>query len=347
MALQVEGIADLLTTTLKQLGRFKFTDAAASLQKYTAFTSLMREGKAMKYNDGTAIQWNVMVAAGNAARMTGLYAVDQVNQGDYMKVASVPWRHITHNFAYDRRELAINAGASRILDIVKTRRYACYLQLAEKLETQLWSIPTSSTSDDIYGIPYHIVKNATEGFNGGHASGFSDWAGLSRTTYTNLKNYTAPYTTISRDDFLTKLSDACDKTFFQPPVEQASYGGARDYGFYTTLTTRRKLKNLLEQQNDNLGMDLDPFTGRVTFRRTPVEWVPKLDSDTDAPFYGINWTSLHPAILTSEYFREQGPSIVGGQHTVFAFFVDSTMNLECWNPREQFVLSNGTSGSVS
>lgn len=352
-SLQIEGIADMLATTLKNLGRFKFTDAAASLNRYPAFQQLMRKGHASKYNNGTAIQWSVMVGAGPAARMTGLYGVDQISQGDYMKTCSVPWKHLTHNFCYDRREMAINSGESRILDIIKARRYAAWLQVAEKLETQFWSIPTVAGDDNLYGIPYHVVKSSTAlsssntGFTGGHASSQSDWAGQSRTTYTNLRNWAAPYTNVSKDDLISSLSDGMDRTHWMPPVEQPAYSTGRDYGIYTTLGVRKKMKQLAEGQNDNLGVDLDPYNGRVSFRRTPVEWVPKLDSDTDAPLYFLNWSGIHPAILMSEFMREQGPTVISGQHTVFAFYIDLTMNTECWNPREQGVLSTGTSGVVS
>lgn len=346
MALQVENIADLLVTTQKQLGKFKFTDAVASIQNYHAFKQLMRKGKASKYDDGTSINWQVMVDAGAAARMVGLYATDITQQGDYLKTANIPWRHCTHNYLYDSRELAINAGPSRILDIMKVRRYAAWLQIAEKLETQFWSSPVSG-SDDIHGIPYHIVKNASEGFNGGHASGHSDWAGLSRTTYTNLKNYTYQYSNVTKPDFVRGLSAASDRTNFMPPVEYPSYSSQHDYAYCTTRTVRQSLKELLEAQNDNLGNDIDSKNGLVTYRRTRVDWVPKLDSDTDNPFYGINYSHLRPAILTSLWMKEQGPHRVDMKHTVFVFYIDLTMNLECTNPREQFVLATGTSGSVS
>lgn len=347
MALQIEGVADLLTTTLKKLGRFKFSDAATRLQRYPAFQMLMRKDHAAFYDDGTAIQWNVKVARGSAARMTGLYGQDTVNQGDTQKVASVPWRHLTHNFAYDERELSVNSGESRILELVKVKRYDCWVEVAEKVETQFWATPNVLLTDDIYGVPYHIVKNNIEGFNGGHATGFSDWAGLSRTTYEGLKNYTAQYGAVSKEDFVSKLSDALDKTHFMPPVEAPLYGTKHNHAYYTTLAVRKGLKGLIELQNDNLGEDVDAMNGRVRVRKTPVEWVPLLDSDTDAPFYGINWDTLKPAIMRSWFLREKGPKEVSLQHTVFVFFVDLMMNIEARSPRDNFVLAKNTTGSAS
>lgn len=343
-ALQAEGINDMLITTQKKLGRFKFQDAAQTLQRYPAFTQIMRGSRSQKYGDGIGINWQMGVVSGAEARMAGFYAKDIVNQGDNMKTATMGWKRCTHNYAYDEAELSMNAGESRILDIMKSRKFYAWLKVAEKLETQFWRTPGST--DDINGIPYHVVKNATTGFNGGHASGQSDWCGLSRTTYTNLKNYTADIDEISKDDAIDKMSDAMDLTYFMPPVEYQAYSTARDYGIYTTRVNRRKLKRLAESQNDNLGIDLDPYSDRITFRRVPIEWVPILENDSDAPIYGINWSTLHAAILTSWFMREKGPKEVNLQHTTFVFFIDLIMNLECWSPRENWVLSFGTSGSV-
>jgi hypothetical protein len=344
-ALQADNVADLLVTTLRNLGKFKWTDAAARLQRYVAFTELMRKHR-VGFSDGYGVQWQVQVAQTNGARMTGLYGVDNVNQGDLMKSAYLPFRHLTNNFAYDRRELQMNGGASRILDLIKVRRYDCWLGVAEKLETQFWSAP-SSGDDNCHGVPYHIVKNASTGFNGGHASGHSDWAGLSRTTYDKLKNFTGAYSAISKDDLVATWSRAADECFFMPPVEQPSYSTGREYGYYTARAVRQGFKTLIEAQNDNLGDDLDSKHGRVMFRRTPVEWVPKLDSDTDAPLYGINWGVLRPVFLQGEYMREDGPTKKDGQHTTYVFHVDLSFNIQCTDPRSCFVLSNGVSGTVS
>lgn len=343
-ALQAEQISDMLITTQKKLGRFRFQDAAQQLQRFPAFTQLMRKNRTQQYGDGIGINWQVGVSAGAEARMAGFYAKDIVNQGDNLKTATLGWKRVTHNYAYDEAELSMNMGESRILDIMKHRKFYAWLKVAEKVEYQLWRNPSSN--DDINGIPYHVVKNATTGFNGGHAPGQSDWCGLSRNEFPTLKNYTADLDEISKDDCIDKISDALDLTNFVAPVDYPAYSTARDYGMYTTRVNRRKLKRLAETQNDNLGIDLDPYNDRITIRRIPIEWVPLLDNDTDAPLYGINWSVMHAAVLTSWFMREKGPKEVNLQHTVFVFFIDLIMNTENWEPRANFVLSFGTTGGV-
>lgn len=347
MALQAADMLDLITTTQKNLGRFRFADAATRLQRYPAFEMLMRKDGVETYDEGFALQWNVKVQRGSPARMTGMYGTDVINQKETQKTATLPFRHLTHNYAFDEHEIAMNQGAARILQLVKVRRYDCWVEVAEKVETQLWANPDANATDDVNGIPYHIVKNASTGFNGGHATGFSDWAGLSRTTYSGLKNYTGNYAQVTKDDFVPTLSDALDKCHFKAPVEAPLYNTRQSYKFYTTLVVRRKLKQILEQQNDNLGEDIDSMNGRVRVRKTPVEWVPLLDSDTDDPFYGVNWDTFKVSILTPFFLRESKPKEVSLQHTVFVVFVDLSLNTQCYAPRENFVLSKGTSGGAT
>lgn len=346
MALQAADMADLITTTQKNLGRFKFSDAATRLQRYPTFEMLMRKNNASTYPDGYALQWNVKVSRGSPARMTGMYGTDIINQKDTQKTATLPFRHLTHNYAFDEHEIAMNSAEARILQLVKVRRYDCWVEVAEKVETQMWANPNASATDDINGIPYHIVKGSTDGFTGGHASGFSDWCGLSRTAYTGLKNYSATYVNVTPEDFVSKLSDALDLTNFKAPVEAPMYGTKSNYAYYCGLQTRKGLKQILERQNDSLGEDVDSMNGRVRVRKTPVDYVSLLDSDTDRPFYGINWDTFKVAVLVPFFLRESKPEKVSLQHTVFVVFVDLSLNTECYSPRDNFVLTKGTSGQA-
>jgi hypothetical protein len=282
----------------------------------------------------------VMVDHSGAARNTGLYATDSVNVSDVMKQGSIGWRHSTTNYAYERREIAMNRDPARIVELLKIRRADSQISMAELMETNLWSAPSSSTDEESpHGIPYWFVKNATEGFNGGIPSGFSDVGGLSPTTYPRWSNWTAQYTTVSKTDLIRKWRKASVFTNFKSPTEIPSYNTGNRYGYYSNYAVVGTLEEILEAQNENLGNDIASKDGQVVFRRNPVVWTPKLEADTQNPVYGINWGTLKPVFLKGEYMREEGPTKAPNSHTVHQVFVDCTWNMICRDRRRNFVLA--------
>lgn len=345
-ALQADDIADLVIAADRNRGRMKWTDIASTLQEYVALPQLLDKNK-VGFDSGRGMQWQVMVTLSNAAQNVGMYGVDSVNVSDVLKTCSLQWRHTTTNYAFERREIAMNREPERILELLKPREYDAMVSLAEKMENNFWSLPASDSTVDPHGVPYWVVKNAIEGFNGGHPSGYSDVAGLSRTTYPGWRNYTAPYSDISKADLIRKWRRASVFTKFKPYTQYPSYAnGKSKYGYYTNYSVLGRLEEMLESQNDNLGNDVASMDGEVTFRRTSVMWVPKLENDTDNPIYGLNWAWFRPVFLKGEYMKKTGPMLAPNQHTVYHTFIDITYNFECRNCREQFVLSNGTSGTV-
>ena len=227
--LQADDIADLITITQKDLGRLRWTDLSYDLQEYIALPSLLQKEK-VAFGSGYGMQWNVMTGTSGAAKDVGLYEVDNVNVSDVMQTATIPWRHMTTNYAIERREVSMNSGAAQIVDLVKIRRHDAMVDLAKHCESRFWSRPANSSDNkQIYGVPYWIVYNASAGFNGGIPGGsdFSDVAGLNPSTYDQWKNYTANYTTVSSTDLIRKWRKAATFTKFMTPHPNNPYGGDR------------------------------------------------------------------------------------------------------------------------
>ena len=338
--LQADDIADLITITQKDLGRLRWTDLSYDLQEYIALPSLLQKEK-VAFGSGYGMQYNVMTGTSGAAKDVGLYEVDNVNVSDVMQTATVPWRHMTTNYAIERREIAMNTGAAQIVDLVKIRRHDSMVDLAKHLESRFWSRPASSSDNkQMYGVPYWIVYNSSDGFTGltPGSSDFSDVAGLNPSTYDQWRNYSATYTTVSSTDLIRKWRKAATFTKFMTPHPNNPYGGDRA-GYYTNYDVIGPLEEVLEAQNDNLGNDIASKDGKLLFRQVPVTWVPHLEDFTGDPIYGINWGVFKPAFLSGEYLREEGPNKASNQHTVFQTHVDLTMNTICYDRRRNFVLA--------
>lgn len=335
-------VGDLIASTLPELGELRFTEIATDLQDHTAMRNLLRKNRVI-FESGRAVQWNVMVTYGGAAANVGLYASDNVNTPDVMTTASVDWRFTNTNYAVDARIIAMNRQPRMIVNMLQEQRFQALIGLAELMESNFWGPPVQSTDGlTPWGINTWVVKNATEGFNGGAPAGYTS-IGLNPTTYPRWQNWTYQYTIVSKDDLVRHWRTAATKTRFKPVVDGTpTYDTGDVYGFYTNYNVIQPLEELLEAQNDNLGSDVASQDGKVVFRRAPVMWVPKLDADTTNPVYGLDWGVLKTAILRGWWLKETAVPIVPGQHTVAAQFIDLVYQWIIRDRRRMFVLATGT-----
>ena len=341
--IQPENVADLVTDTLRDLGKPKFTDISSNIQNHVAFKNLLHENR-VTLGSGYGIQFNVLVNQSNAARNVSINESDNVNMVDGMVQANTVWRGSQTSYMVIRQLLSMNREPSRIVDYVKQQRLMAMISLAELMESNWWGVPSSTDTKTPYGYGYWIVKNATAGFNGGILSGFTTVAGLSNTTYPNWANWTAPYTNVTRDDFIRAARKAATFTDFRPPVDGIpSPNTGDDYGNYTNYSVLQPLEEALESQNDSLGQDIASQDGKVMFRHVPVVWVPWLERDTTNPFIGINWGWLKTYILEDEWMRETSIPNTPGQHNAHSRFLDLTYQFVSKNRRCHYIISNGTS----
>ena len=341
-ALTAPQLGDLVNTTLRDLGKPKFTEIATDLQRHTAMRNLLKKYR-IELTSGYGVQFDVMVAQSGAAANVGLGASDNVNIVDTMTQATADWRNTTTNYAVIGQEISMNSEPSRIVDLVKTRRIAAMISMAEIMEANFWGPPVAITDSlTPWGINTWVVKNATEGFNGGVPTGYTT-IGLNPTTYPRWQNWTYQYTAVSRDDLIRHWRKAATFTDFQPPVDGIpTFNTGDQYGFYTNYGVIGPLEEALESQNENLGNDLASKDGHTMFRRVPVSWVPKLEADTTNPVYGLNWGWLKTYILKGWWLKETHVPIYPGQHTVSAHFMDCTYQFITKNRRCHFVLATGT-----
>jgi hypothetical protein len=357
-----DAIGDLVASTLKDLGRFKWTNIMSTLQKFTFLNEMLKANK-VGFDSGYALQWNVAVTRGTNARMVGLGAVDVVNINDGMVQGTAPWRYMVGAWGFERREILQNKNNyTRIFELIKFRRAQSMQDVAELMEAQGWQLP-GGTSDtlNLFGIPYWIVPNATEGFNGLNPYGYTAGAGgIDSTTYPNWSNYTAQFADYSKPDLIRKMRRALEWTQFESPdiVEEAEYSTGDKRGIYTTWQGRERLEEIAEQQNDNLGRDVTAMAGKVRVHGIAVNWVPKLEQLTGTgtfsnanytstgalpvgvqPYYGINWSDFKPVFMSGDYMRESGPKEAPNQHNLMRTFIDFSLNTICHNRRSNWILT--------
>lgn len=345
--LQAEDIDDLITNTQKELNKGRFTQIAQKLQNYEGVSRLFSKDK-VNFKSGTSINKNVMVKDSGAARMVGLYSVDDVNNPAMMKSINVPWRHTETSWSLDIVEGLMNRTPAEIVDMVIERHLGSMISMAALVEKEWWGEPTgTSDNSNVFGMTYWIVANATTGFNGGNHTNFSAGpGGLDSSVFTRWKNYTALYADITRADLVRKMKIGLHKVDFQTPTGLGDFrnGNGHRYRMYLSIENLTELEELAENQNERLGRDLSSMDGVTTFRGFPLIWAASLDGVTSPtnPIYMIDTSTFRPVVLTGNFFRQTGPKEAPGQHNVRQSFLDLSWNVMCDDRRRNAVFVTAT-----
>jgi len=348
-------IIDLATTTQKELGRLKFNQIAQTLQHYDVMSKIMKRDK-VQFDGGKMISKNIMVDNSQAARNTSLYEKDSMNVADIMKTIETPWRHTTTNYTFERREMSMQGGKTKIVDLMKVRRTDAMLALIELMEKNFWGAPADSNDTKTpFGVKYWINKadSLSAGVsNAGFDSGNPSWdpgKGPGGLSHPKWKNWVGKYAAVSKNDLILHMRRAHRKIGFKSPVDVPDYrkGKGKTYRIYMDLETIEKMEKLGEQQNENLGRDLAPYDDEMTFRRHPLVWSPQLDPGDEedggvgnkaGDIYFINFAWFYPVFLRGEYLREDKPEKSPVQHTVFVTHIDLSWNVICNDLRRQAIL---------
>ena len=294
MSITTEDLGDLVNTTLTAFDYGKWTDLTGDIQEYHALPNILKKEK-VKFKTGKNIGVNIATDSNGQARWVGFFETDNYNIRDVMSQGTAPWRHATWNYSYDRREEEINSGdKEQIVDLVKTRRGTSFIEGAKLLEAGFWGKPaTSADVTTVWGVDMFIVRNATTGFNGGNPSGFTTGAIFDSTVQTRWKNHTAQFVNFTKSDAVRKMRQSATKTMFKSPVDQSEIrNGALKRAIYSGYSNIAAAEELAEAQNENLGNDLASRDGSAYFRKVPFIYAPQLDSDTQTPVYGIDWSTF-------------------------------------------------------
>lgn len=332
---------DFVELTQKNFKRQKWVDLSLDYQEYI-FPTVFLKGKSDPEQGGSHLNWKVQVTNTGTFRDSELFDADQTAVVDLMKAVEIPWSKQTVNFSYDIDEEVFQTDRETIIKEIQVREHSMYNDYFEGMEERLWGMPvgTDDSPRPPSGIPYWIVKNATEGFNGGNPSGHTAGAGgLSSTTYPNWSNWTFSATSVDRDDFIAKALKACEFTkFMAPKAYNELAAGEGKWGFFTTYRLLALLEKYLQSSNDNLGVDLAKYAGAVTLKGNPIKWVPYLQAnDTQDPFYGINWSTLKYFFRKGRSMVRHPPQLRDNQHTVRVVHMDNWGNFCCYNRRKNFV----------
>jgi hypothetical protein len=243
----------------------------------------------------------------------------------------------------------MNRAPRKIVDLALTRRMSSFISAIKLFESKFWRVPATSDTVNPYGVPYWVVKNATEGFYGQLPSGYTSVGGLVPSAYLNpdgtskWANWTFQYNAVTRDDLIRKWRKAAEFTDFDTAApDMPTFNTGDDCGYFSNWGVIGLLVEILQTNNDDLGPDIAQYEGKTMFLQKPVVRVPQLEEDTTNPVYGLNFGEFKIAGLRGEWLNETKVPIMPGQHTVSATFTDCTLQPFTRNRRRHFVGATGT-----
>lgn len=365
--LKPEQVEDLVADTQDLIiKKGQYTNLLSDLNDYVAVRELM--GRHKKTFEG-GMDWTFNVAIGEnnkgngTARHVKLFQDDTANRVDVIKKGSVKPRFTDANYVFDVREPVLNSGNMvKVIDFVKEQMHLMYQSHYDLMENDFWGAPANKAEFDELapaGLAYWIqrMSNADAANASYKMGGFRGLdpmlatsatvstkvsvprAGISSATYPRWANWCAQYAAVSKDDLIKKMRYAVRKTKFRSPLRLAEPKLGSGRGIYVNIDTLAAMEEILEAQNMNLGNDLAAKDGKTLFKGNPVEYVPSLDDDAEAPVYLIDWSTLCIGTLAGWAEHISRPKDVPHQHNSRQVFLDSGVNFACTNLRNQAVIS--------
>lgn len=332
-------LLDKVAGTLRSMNRPNWQNIAQQLQVYEVMGKWMKSDRMIE-GDGRSIARWLMTNIPDACRHVGELEEDVVNLENLMDEMEVPFVKLTTNYPILRSEVEDNKGKSLIFNVLEPRRAARMLNVAQTLETTAWAAPDATDARKPWGVPYYVVKNATQGFNGGRPTGYTTVAGIDPTVVTDWTNWTDAYVTASQTDLIYRLKLAMIRTRFISPISVPDNrrGLEQRFRIYCNVPSYLSIETLYRNQNQDLGWDLGPGDGNIVLKGHPFVPIPILDSDTSNPFYGLDMNTFYPVVKSGSNFRETGPRWAPRQHDTLVVYVDHRYNYLCTDRSANFVL---------
>jgi len=341
--LQIEQFGDLVRTTQNELGEPNFVNLMSTLREFPAAKMLLKKSQ-MKVQAGPQIEWRIMVDHNHQAENVAITDHDSMGAKDGMIVAKINWKKTKTGYSFYHEEILANREPRKIVDLITVKRAQSQTSWVELMEQNFWKFPTASDVRTPLGLPYWVPKNATEGFNGGHPTGYSSVADVSSTTYPRWNSYSGQYTSVTSDNLIRMARKMARLTHFKPAVDGLpSFDKGEQRKYFTNDSVFASLEEILDGKNDNHGNELAKYDGTVKFRRADVETIPYLDADTTNPFYQIDFGVFGMVCLNGAWAKETTWDRYPGQRNVTAVFIDYVYNFICRDRRKQGVLATGTS----
>ena len=353
MGISVDDLADLLATTLEDLPKMTF-EAPQKYQDYPMVETILRNGVGL--GSGYQIKRNwAKGETGNASHVRA-YQTTEIHVDDRQLQITCPWARAQVYWTIETGEALMNRQPAAFVDLLTSRRQDAMMDLVNKIEEALWQTLASSDDDlNPRGLAYWISpgNDGQDGFEGTHThdrdgNEIASVAGLNAETYARWANYYKDYAGPTAADAMVKAMHKVYRNIrFKAPrtVKDLDQGTLANFKIFMDGDTIDAYEEYTRKSNDEIGFDVGKFAGATAFSRTPLLWVPQLDTYADStitgdnPIYFVNMNKFKAYKMRGMDLVESPPFKDREQHNVVTTFVDIMYALMCTERRSQGLIS--------
>ncbi len=320
--------------------------------------------------DTTKFMHPLMVNSYDNNQWDSFFQPDSLGRTSLGEEGTSYWAISKTGWFADRREPGYPKGASaaQIVKVFDMHRNNMWKKFYDFHEQARWVNPTApndgSTSQiQAFGIPHYVVTSATAavGQNGGAPSGYTTVSGLSRTTYPQLKNWTATATDMSINGGQKKMSQMIRKMRWVVP---RSLPGEEAPSLDFEILSHETPYELYEDQkyavrgDDNISKDPAQLRGSakgdmnvLMFRGIPWRWVDALSNATtrdgttnpaynsSQPVYLLDHSTWVTYSAEGLFMNESEPRWSDDAHNVLKFHMDTVYQRVNINPGANGVIT--------
>jgi hypothetical protein len=359
-------IADVVASYLASVNPQEYADVARDRQ-FSIFADMFVNNPIVKKETKKAVSYRVqfMNRRYNNNRAKSIDTPDALNRGSVTTYGQVSMTFQDTHMVVNKLEPSFTGGSEQevvnYLDLHLANMYDGFFEWNDNRLFQLATAP-NTTNPVFNSIPYYITPYTTGdvgfGFNGGNPSGYSDTAGLDRSTTANagLRNGTGEFTTVDQMDFCRIGAEAYQKCNFRP-YHNVKKDRAKEqvadqrYHFFSDFTLWQEYQDIAYTSNDNIGQDQGKYRGGKRgkaniFMSENWDWVPdRLENGSETAvigtryFYGLDlstWQMHHYGDWFMNF--EKNAIRLEDSHNELVSWMDTAFQLHCSNPRNNFVL---------
>ncbi|MCW5776532.1 MAG: phage major capsid protein [Phycisphaeraceae bacterium] len=344
--LSIQQLGDLLQTTLENLPQGEF-EVAFKYQSYPICDKWFRKQR-RRESSGTAISRRVQLKTNGSARFVQLYEATPNNVVDTMSTIRADWVHAEAKHHYESHEIDMNREPAKLVDLIKSRRVAAYMDIADIIEQKAWQTPPDQNDLKFpLGVPYWInyLPAGTVDYDGsfnGHQALYGD--GTTSSTVGGIdgslaanerwRNFAGTHTGMNQRT-IDLLRRAIRRTNFTPPISVRDLyrGPASQVRLYSNQDMADEYERMVNAGGDDRNGDLNPFGGILTFKRIPWIAIPALDDEPYDPIFGVNHAHFYPEVLRDWWMKEDEPIRDRDWRHVYTVGLDSSFQFFCTNKR--------------
>ena len=360
---------DFLLANTPYYEKMDWQDISLPLQRYYYAQKLFGKAKPDEM-DGALVKWDVQIAFDDTFAVTAPHDPDTTSRVDTLTQGSMFWSFVKANYTYDLREDIFNGSDVRILKWLETKEHGLYNSFFAGMEKLMFGPGPSSPTQPkpppasiLWWLPaysatsgYTFASGVTNDFLGLDPTGFSGvgTGGISRLQFPSWRHRVGTYNVFSEDDAIDTLLECCDKCEFTPAkaYSELTSSDSPQWELLTTYSRIKLARKIASIQNDNLKGNLDKWKETVLLRGVPMNWVPAWSNQaagtavTNGPIAGINWKSWKFFTKASLNMVKSPPERDKDNHLGRWRFLDHCCQIACYNPRNNFMVTYGGSGSI-